>query len=51
MLFLHVADHPEESIALLRLMGVASSRLLLVSEGVGLVPVLSMLGPLSTERL
>ena len=48
---LHVAGHPEESSTLLHLMLVASSRLLLVSEGVGLMSVLSMLSPLSMEHL
>ena len=51
MLSLHAAGHPEEYITLLRLMVVAFSRLLLVSEGVGLMPVLSMLRPLSEELL
>ena len=51
VLSLHVAGHLEESITLLRLMMVVSSRLLLVLEGVGLMPVISMLDPLSTERL
>ena len=51
MLSLHVAGHPEESITFLRLMVVASSGLFLVSVGVGLMLVLSMLSPLSTERL
>ena len=49
VLSLHVAAQPEESITL-RLMMVAPSRLLLVPEG-SLIPVLSMLGPLSTECL
>ena len=40
VLSLHVAGHPGESITLLRLMVVASSRLLLVPVGVGLMPVL-----------
>ena len=51
VLSLHVASHPEEPFTFLRLMVVATSILLLVSEGVGLMPVLSMLSPLSTERL
>ena len=51
VLSLHVAGHPEESIILLRLIVVASYRLGLVSVGVGLMSVLSMLSPLPTERL
>ena len=51
MLSLHVAGHPEESIILLRLIAVASYRLGLVSVGVGLMSVLSMLSPLPMERL
>ena len=51
MLSMHVAGHPEESIILLRSMVVTSYRLLLVVERVGLMPVLSILGPLSTKRL
>ena len=51
MISMHVAGHPEESITLLRLMVVASSQLLLIIEGVDLMPVLSMLSPFSTERL
>ena len=51
VLSLHVAGHPEEFITLLRLMVVASSRLFLVSVEVSLMSVLSMLSPLSTERL
>ena len=51
VLLMHVAGHPEESNTLLRLMVVASSRLLLVLEGVGLMPVLSMFSFLSTECL
>ena len=51
MLILHVVGHPEESISLVRLMVVVSSRLLLVPEGVGLMLMLSMLSPLSAERL
>ena len=50
MLSLHVAGYPEESITSLRLVVMASSRLPLVSVGVGLMSVLSMLSPLSTER-
>ena len=45
VLSMHAAGHPEESTALLRLMVVASSQLLLVLEGVGLMPVLSRLDP------
>ena len=48
---MHVAGHPEKSITFLRLMVVASSRLLLVSEEVSLMPVISMLISFSTERL
>ena len=51
VLSLLVAGHPEESIAFLRLMVVASIRLLLVPEGVGIMPVISMLSPRSTECL
>ena len=47
-LSLYVAGHSEEYITLLRLMVVASSRLLLVPEGVGLMPVISMCNPFST---
>ena len=43
VLSLHVVGYPEESITFLRLVGVASSRLSLVSVGVGLMSVLSML--------
>ena len=50
VLSLHVADHHERSITFLRLM-VASSRLRLVPVEVSLMSVLSMLSPLSTERL
>ena len=42
---MHAAGHPEESVSLLRLMVVASSRLLLVLEVVGLMPVISRLDP------
>ena len=45
MLSLHVAGHPEESITLPRLMVVTSSRLFLVSVGIGLMFVISMLSP------
>ena len=52
VLSMHVAGHPEESITLLRLMVLASFRLLLVLEGVfSLMSVLSMLRPLPTERV
>ena len=47
-LSLHVAGHPKEYITLLRLMVVASSGLLLVPEGIGLMPAISMLYPFST---
>ena len=50
VLSMHVAGHPEESITLLRLIVMASSRLLLNLERAGLMPMLSMLSPLSTER-
>ena len=50
VLSLHVVGYPEESIIILRLVVVASSRLTLFSVGVGLMSVLSMLSPLSTER-
>ena len=45
VLSMHAAGHPEKSITLLRLTVVASSRLLLVLEGVDLIPVLSRLDP------
>ena len=48
---MHVVGRLEESITLLGLIVVASSRLFLVFEGVGLIPVLSMLSLLSKERL
>ena len=50
VLSLHVVGYPEESIIILRLVVAASSRLTLFSVGVGLMSVLSMLSPLSTER-
>ena len=40
MISLHVAGYPGEPVTLLRLMVLESSRLLLVSVGVGVLPVL-----------
>ena len=51
VLSLHVVGYPDKSITFLRLVVVASSRLPLVSVGVGLMSVLSMLSPLSRECL
>ena len=51
VLSLHVVGHPEESITFLRLMVAVSSRLFLVPEGVGLMPVISVLSPLYAEHL
>ena len=51
VLSLHVVGHPEESITFLRLMVAVSSKLFLVSEGIGLIPVISVHSPLYSERL
>ena len=50
VLSLYVAGYLEESFTFLRPVVVVSSRLSLVSVGIGLMSVLSMLSPLSTER-